>query len=201
MAGFRKASAEEWRITGVQKGVRQRVVVAQVLHTQIACGAVVFGIDPFSRIGFGGFEMRQHVVESPALVAQRLPVIIIRPMASAIAHGIDGAGTAQHLAARPVKPAVVELGFRFGVVIPVKRRDIDQFGQSGGHVNKRVPVAAAGFQQQDAIFGVGRKPVGQHAAGRAGADNDVIKFFTGCMANALVPARGLFYYGRIAKNE
>ena len=35
-------------------------------------------------------------------------------------------------------------------------------------------VAAARFEHEHALVGVGGQPVGQQAAGRAGADNDVI---------------------------
>ncbi len=38
-------------------------------------------------------------------------------------------------------------------------------------------VMAAGFQQQHAMAARRGQPVGQHAAGRAGADDDVIEAF------------------------
>ena len=38
-------------------------------------------------------------------------------------------------------------------------------------------VVAAGFEEQHAVAARRGQPVGQHAAGRAGADDDVIEVF------------------------
>ena len=52
---------------------------------------------------------------------------------------------------------------------------IEQFDEAGRDVDERVPVAPAGFDQQDLRVSVLGQPVGQHAAGRAGADDNVIR--------------------------
>ena len=41
------------------------------------------------------------------------------------------------------------------------------------------PMQGAGFQQQHRQRGLGAQPVGQHTAGRAGADDDVIELVQG----------------------
>ncbi|MNR38282.1 hypothetical protein D3C85_1563710 [compost metagenome] len=50
----------------------------------------------------------------------------------------------------------------------------DQLGDALGHVHQRALVPSAGFQQQHPLAAVGGEAVGQHAARRPGADNDVI---------------------------
>lgn len=61
----------------------------------------------------------------------------------------------------PEAPIVVALG-------------LDQFADAGGHAHQDRVVLAAGFQQQDLRSRVFAQAVGQHAAGRAGADDDVV---------------------------
>ena len=45
-------------------------------------------------------------------------------------------------------------------------------------MDPRIAVLAAGFEQQHGGLAVGGQPVGQHAAGRAGADDDEIEFLS-----------------------
>src|SRR5205085_12161234 len=57
---------------------------------------------------------------------------------------------------------------------PVELRVVEQEGEAERHAHQRMAVAAAGFQQQHPPAAIGAQPVGQHAAGRAGADDHVI---------------------------
>jgi hypothetical protein len=70
----------------------------------------------------------------------------------------------------------VGLGFR--VESPVDALKAGQLGQPGWHMDKRVPVPAAGLQQEHAVGGIFGQPVSQHATGGAGPDDDVIEFHT-----------------------
>ena len=45
-----------------------------------------------------------------------------------------------------------------------------------GNVDERIAVAVAGFEQQHANTGLLGQPVGERAAGGAGANDDEIKF-------------------------
>jgi hypothetical protein len=51
--------------------------------------------------------------------------------------------------------------------------------EAGGNVDPRIAVVAAGFQQQHAGPGIGAQAIGEHAAGRAGADDDEVVFSAG----------------------
>src|SRR5690606_29783423 len=60
------------------------------------------------------------------------------------------------------------------VVIPVDALAVDQLRQSRRHVDEGMPVARAGLEQQHAHAGVFAQPVGEHAAGGTGTDDDVV---------------------------
>ena len=51
---------------------------------------------------------------------------------------------------------------------------IQQLHVAGGNVDQGIPVATTGLDQHDACASVFGQPVGQHAAGRAGADDDIV---------------------------
>ena len=50
--------------------------------------------------------------------------------------------------------------------------------EAGGNVDPRIAILAARLQQQHGGLAVGGQPVGQHAAGRTGADDDEIEFLS-----------------------
>src|SRR3546814_5360171 len=58
----------------------------------------------------------------------------------------------------------------------------------GRHVDEGMPVARAGFKQQHAHAGIFGQEVGEHAAGGAGADDDVV----------VVRARRVTRFGHLA---
>ena len=65
----------------------------------------------------------------------------------------------------------------------------------GGNVDPRIAILAAGFQQQHGGLAIGGQPVGQHAAGRTGADDDEVEFLvqatafpSDCQSGVTMPA-------------
>ena len=129
-----------------------------------------------ARVAAGGVlaapEVRQQVRISPAGRPARGPAVIDRPVAAHVRHGVDRAGPAQ----RPA-PGVGHrpgIGLRAGDVSPV-RRGAQQFRPRVRHGHRPGPRRAAGFQQQHPGAGILAEPGGQHAAGRAGPDDDVVE--------------------------
>ena len=159
-------------MAGFDEHPRQRVDVAQVADRQRAIAAMP-GIAA-TAIAFGAFEVGQHIVPVPAIGTACGPAVVVARHATDVAHRIDRAGAAQQLAAWAPQHAPTQLRLRGGGVVPVDRGQPGDFGQPGRHVHKRVPVAAAGFQQQHLDGGVFAEAVGQHAAGRTGTDDDVV---------------------------
>jgi hypothetical protein len=119
-------------------------------------------------------EPGQHVVPAPAGEAELAPMIIVGGLAAHIDHGVDGGRAADHLAAGIVQAAAVEAFLRLGLEHPVRTRIADGEEIADRDVVPDPVVAPAGLQQQHAGIRRGRQPVRQHAAGRAGTDDDVI---------------------------
>ena len=160
-------------------------VVARVGHVQRAALAVE-GVGELLVV-LAAPEQRQHLVVRPAGVAQRGPVVVVPAVAAHVEHGVDGAGAAQHLAARLVAAPPVQARLRHrleGVVAPPGGHDGDHPGRG---VDQHAAVGAARFQQADAGAGVFGQARSQRAARRARAGDHVIEFFKG--------VHGVFFRG------
>ncbi len=121
-------------------------------------------------------EIGQHVLPGPAGQPELAPMVVVTGLAAHIDHGVDGRGAADHLAARVIEAATVETRLGFRLEHPVRARIADGEQIADRNVEPDPVVAAAGFQQQHALGWIGGQPVGQHAAGRACAYDDVVEF-------------------------
>ncbi len=124
---------------------------------------------------FGAPEIRQHVGITPARSAFRFPAIEVLRVAAHVHEAVDRGGAAQALAARRVDPAPAEMRFRFRVVEPVVLLHAHRDRERRGHLDEDRAVRAAVLEQQHAVLAVLGEPVGQHAAGGAGADDHEIE--------------------------
>ena len=159
---------------GVAERVQDLPADPRRLDPPLAAGAVeLVGAPPMV---LRALEQGQHVVPGPAGIAELAPVVVVGRLAAHVDHAVDGRAAAQHLAARIVQRAPVQAGIGLGLEAPVGARVAHGVEIADGNVDPVVVVAAARLQQQHAVPGVGRQPVGQHAAGRAGADDDVVEF-------------------------
>jgi hypothetical protein len=156
------------------EGVVQLVAGAQIGDVERATGAVI--IVGAALLVLGAAEIGQHVVIAPADAAELAPVVEILFLAADINQAVDRGGAAQHLPARPGDAAPVEPRYRLGLELPGNLRVIDVAVEPGRNVDPEIAVLAAGLDHQNARAGIGREPVGQHAAGRTGADDDKIVF-------------------------
>ena len=114
-------------------------------------------------------EQRQHVVPGPAGIAELAPVIVVRRLAAHVDHAVDGRAAAQHLAARIAQRAPVQSRARAPssgtsrcADCPSCRDSRRGYGSSDSCRCRPPPAAGPGCR-------IGGKPVGQDAAGRAGA--------------------------------
>ena len=173
------------------QGVVDRVLDPRGLRAQRA-GATAPGVLA-AFPGFAAFEIGQHVGIRPAGRALPRPTIEIAAMAAGINHHVDRGAAAQHLASPHRHAAVVQGWLRFGVVAPVEHAPLPQPAQPEWNLNVRVPIAAAGFQQQDRCALILGQAVGQHASRGSGADDDVVvssDVVHGHVPSALPPSRG-----------
>ena len=120
-------------------------------------------------------EIGQHVVIAPADIAALTPAVVILVLAAHIKQAVDRARSAQHLAARLKHLASAKAGLRLGLVHPVDGFFLEQLAVADRHMDPDVGILRAGFQQQHRMLAVGGKPIGEHAAGRTGADDDVVE--------------------------
>ena len=95
-------------------------------------------------------------------------------LAADIDHAVDRTRTTEHAAARIVDDATISAGIGLGLEAPGERRMVPQLRVASRDVDQRVPVAPAGLDQHDAGGGIFRQPIGQYAASRTGADDDVV---------------------------
>jgi hypothetical protein len=158
--------------------VAQQLLVglAFVLH-QLGRGAAC----AVHRVGalvvvFVQLEVRQRVFPAPGHVARQLrPLVVVARLAAHVNHAVDAGAAAQRLAARIAQRPAVQAGVGLGVVEPVGARVADAVQVAHRDVDPVVVVLAARLDQQHALGRVGAQAVGQQAAGRAGADDDVVK--------------------------
>ncbi len=158
---------------GRDERLAQRMRLAHVGHGERPA-------DPVQRVGaallvLGAAEIGEHVVVAPARIAELAPAVEVLVLAADIEKPVDRARAAQHLAARLDDAAVVELGLGLRRIEPVDAGIVEQLAVAERHVDPEMQVVPAGLEQQHAVAAVGREAIGQHAAGTAGADDNVIE--------------------------
>src|SRR5580693_4210030 len=101
-------------------------------------------------------------------------------MAARVGHGVDRRRAADDAAARAFQAAAAGRGLGFGKIHPVVLALEQKARPAERNLDPRIAVPAAGLEQQHPLALVLAQPVGQHAAGRAGADDDgVVGFLVG----------------------
>ena len=156
----------------ITPGIKNFPVDAPLLHSQLTTGTVI-SIGAMLVV-FRLLEHRQHIIPAPASITQGRPVIIITALAAHINHGINGGATAQHLTPGITDAAAVQARLGFRGITPVSPRIVDGVEITHRDINPEIVVLAACLQQQHPVLRVPGQAVGQHTAGAAAADNDVI---------------------------
>src|SRR5690606_8951841 len=100
------------------------------------------------------------------------PYIVIGGIAAGIDLRVDGGAAADDAGLGEAQNAVLHVALRHGGPAPAGD-PLCHFGEARGHVEQRIAVAAAGFEQQHGDVGVFGQPVGEHAAGGSRAGDDV----------------------------
>ena len=126
---------------------------------------------------FEPFVVGQHLRVSPTARAFLRPTLVVERVAAQKDGAVDRGGTAEGLAARLVNATVVEVALRGGGEMPVERavRFVVRTHRPR-HTNRPMQIRPTRFQQQHPVTGRG-KPMGDDAASRAGADDDVVELF------------------------
>ncbi len=165
------------RVAGLRAGLDERARIHAGLHhvghVERAARAVVLAVAP-ELVVLGLAEVRQNVGVAPAGVALRGPAVVVAAVAAHVHHPVDRARAAQRLAARLVADAAVHAGIRTRLERPVEDRVRQHDGQAGRALDHCAVVRRAGLEQAHVDVRILGQARGEHAAGRACADDDVV---------------------------
>ncbi len=120
-------------------------------------------------------EIGQHIAEGPSGIAARRPLVVVLGLAADVDEAVYGARTAQRLAAGPVDLPAIHVRLGLGLEAPVHVRIEHRLRVPDGDVDPRVAIRRSRLEEQDRMAPVGAQPVGEHATGRAGTDDDVVE--------------------------
>src|SRR5665647_3714418 len=93
---------------------------------------------------------------------------------------VDRTGAAERLAARREDAPAGGVGAGLLRIAPVDARIVEGLDEAGRQMDVRVPVGGPGLQHADCRRQIFAQAVGQHAAGRTGADNHVVEGVHAC---------------------
>ena len=163
--------------TGLQKVVAQRVHVgAHIAHMQrAALPAPVVRAAAGHVAVFQALEIGQDIGPAPSRIAASGPVVKVLRLAAHKHHAVDAAGPPQHPPARPVAAAPGQSGVGLGAVHPIDRGVVKSHAVANRRFEPEVVVRAARLQQHYAVRARCAQAVGEHATGRSGTNNDVVK--------------------------
>jgi hypothetical protein len=133
---------------GFDQLARQRVLVGEIGNVERSAHAVP--VVCAALLVLGALEVGQDRIVVPALAAALAPFVVISRIAAHVDHAVDRAGAAQHLAARLVHDAVVELGFGLAVEHPVDARIVERLVVAERDVDPGIAVLRPGLEQQHA---------------------------------------------------
>ncbi len=119
-------------------------------------------------------EERQDIVPAPALKAELAPVVVIGGLTAHVDHAVDGRGAPDGLAPGVGQGAPLRPGSGSVLKHQSARRFAQRVEIACGNVEPDPVVAPARLDHRDAGAGIGRKPVGQHAAGGTRADHHIV---------------------------
>lgn len=178
------------------EGLAQRIAPVDVGDGQRPVAAVI-GVFAVANAPLQPLEVGQHVGIAPAAIADLRPGVEVAALAAIIDVAVDRRGAAERLAARREDaPAGSVLAWLLRIT-PVDARVVECLDETGGQMNVRMPVGGTGFQHADACCRVFAQAIGQHAAGRAGADDHIVEGvhrlpFVLSEATEITAAAGLF---------
>ena len=125
----------------------------------------------------GAPEIGQDLLVRPALaILLERPAVVVERVAADIDHGVERRRAAQHAPARPVHDALVHVGLRLGVVVPVVPVVHQVVHERGRHVDLPVPprIARPGLEQAHLVGRILAQAIGEHAPRGPAADDQVV---------------------------
>src|SRR5262249_23162837 len=124
-----------------------------------------------ARLVLGAAEVGQHILETPAGIAELPPMIEVGRLAADIEQAIDRARAAQHSPPRLDDLPVVELGLRLRAIEPIDLAIGEQLAVTERDVNPEMAVMAARLQQQNAMATRGGETICKNATPPSGSQS------------------------------
>src|SRR3569623_1942010 len=122
----------------------------------------------------GALEVGQHAsIVPPGAAVLTGPEVVVGGIAAGIELRVDGGAATDHLGLGEAQDADVHVLLRDGGPAPTGDA-LGHLGEARRHLEQRVPVAAPRFEQQHLDGRVIAQAIGEDAAGRAGAGDDVV---------------------------
>ena len=158
-------------LAGRKKRLIQRVLGRAALdpHRTLAA-AIWIGA---RREGLGLLEVGQAVGIGPAREAGRRPVVVIQRVAAHPVQPVDRGGAAQHAPARLIDLPPAQMRLRVRMIEPVEAIIAEGKSQGRGHLDRVVPVAGPGLEQEHGVSAFGQAR-GDDCPGRSGSDDQVV---------------------------
>jgi hypothetical protein len=160
------------RLGGIDEGIAELVRLAHLGDVQQPTLTAAFIATAFEV--FRLLEVGQHLLVGPATIAELTPGVVIERLAAHIEHAVDRTRAAERAAARTGNAAVGHALFRLHLEVPIELLVVQQLGEAGRNIDPHRLVARTRFEQQHLNGGILAQPVGQNAARRAAAHDDVI---------------------------
>jgi hypothetical protein len=118
-------------------------------------------------------EVRKDARVVPASVTEIRPRVVIRSIAANVDHRVERTASTEDLAARKIDRAIRRGRLRDGRVAPIVGRH-PYFPRIRRHVDVRVRIEAAGFEEEDRGRWILRQARSDDATARTGTDDDII---------------------------
>src|SRR6185312_14144459 len=158
------------------EGLAQRIPPVHRGDGEVTVAAAE-GILALADTPFEPLEVRQNVRIAPAAIAHLRPGIEILALAAIIDMAVDGRRAAKRLAAWRIDAAAAGIGTGLLLVGPVDALHVESLDEARRQMDVGMPVARARFEHADRGICILTQSVGEHAAGRTGANDHIIERF------------------------
>src|SRR5690348_8401723 len=148
------------------------MLFSQIRNVERAAGAVKFR--GAALLILRALEIRQHIRESPVGVSQFAPTIVISGVAANVNHRVHRTGAAENFSSRPVEPAIREMRFGLGGIIPIDLA-AEKFRECQRDADFFFSVRATGLEKKDARIAILAEARGENATRCPRANDDVVE--------------------------
>ena len=150
-------------IASLNKSLIERAGTSQITNIDWPIDAAV-GVFTKALVVFRFFEIGQHLLVGPALVAKYRPVVIVKRIAACVNHGIDRRAAAHHFAAGLKTFSAIEASLWHSLIAPTVDVQRSSGSKSEGGFDKHRIVWATCLKQAHRCVQIFRQSAGNTTA-------------------------------------